>query len=162
MATQGKQEGTHSEDKSVVITIVRRGKCSTRPPCIEIPSCMERTHAWIPFDFGTNNDNLRHFNEDDLASLCEGIYLHHPNSSYSASGSGGMHGMWHSDKGFRMISGSTTRELASINKARRRSCRQYKNGGVVVRGWAVKKLATGRSKGGQGHPAVFKGHRWTG
>ena len=29
---------------------------------------MERTHAWIPFDFGSNNDNLLHFNEDDMGS----------------------------------------------------------------------------------------------
>ena len=44
---------------------LRKGKCSTRPPRMERSSCMERTHAWIPFDFGSNNDNLLHFNEDD-------------------------------------------------------------------------------------------------
>ena len=114
---------------------------------------MERTHAWVPFDFGSNNDNLLHFNEDDIASLCEGIYLHHLNSSYFPPlASGGMHGMLHNDKGFRMISGSTTREFASINEARRRGRRQHKNGGIVVRGWAVKKeLATGQSRGPTGN-----------
>ena len=70
---------------------LRKGKCSTRPPCMERPSCMEITHAWIPFDFGSNNDNLLHFNEDDIiASLCEGIYLHHLNSSYFLSSGSGL------------------------------------------------------------------------
>ena len=68
---------------------LRKGKCSTRPSCMETSSCMERTHARIPFDFGSNNDNLLHFNEDGIASLCKGIYLHHLNSSYfHTSGSG--------------------------------------------------------------------------
>ena len=41
------------------------------------------------------------------------------------------------------------RKSASINEARRRGRRQYQNGGgVVVRGWAVKKeLAAGQSRG---------------
>ena len=41
---KGKHEGGRFED-----TEVRRGECSRS--CMERPSCMERTHAWIPFDF---------------------------------------------------------------------------------------------------------------
>ena len=35
---------------------IRRGKCSRS--CMERPSFTERTHAWVPFGFGSNNENL--------------------------------------------------------------------------------------------------------
>ena len=107
----------------------RLNSSSTPGPVDYARGVWRETLSWVSF-----GDNLLHFNEDGIASLCEGIYLHHLNSSYCSSGSGGMHGMWHNDKRFRMISGAATREPASINEARRRARRQYKNGGVVVRG----------------------------
>ena len=68
--------------------------------------------------------------------------------------------MWHNDKGFRMILGSTTRESASINEARRRGRRQYKNGRIVVRDWAVKnswlpgKAEAGRDRASKARRAI--------
>ena len=106
MAAQEKHEGTHFEDKSVINT---EGKMSNKATMHEISSCMERTHAWVSFGFGSNNDNLLHFNEDDMGSSSyapsESEFLHPLAISLiilirgrAGSGSAGVHGMGHNNK----------------------------------------------------------------